>query len=83
MPGNKEETTNNVQLPSPDLWIHDGTLDLKQLLAISTQQPASIDYRQISNIRDNESQYLNVSHFLLHLSLPNPMKPGVKSRERD
>ena len=37
-------------------------------------------YREISNIRRTKSPNLTVSHFVLQLSLPNPMKPGVKSR---
>ena len=38
------------------------------------------EYRQISNISCTKSQNLNVSHLALQLSLPNPLKPGVKSR---
>ena len=37
-------------------------------------------YRKISKIRRNESPNINVSHLVLQLSLPNPMKPGVESR---
>ena len=38
-------------------------------------------YRRTSNIRCTKSQSLtNVSHFILQLSLPNPLKPCVKSR---
>ena len=37
-------------------------------------------YRKLSNIRRNKFQTLNVSRLVLQLSLPNPMKPGVKSR---
>ena len=37
-------------------------------------------YRKISNIRRTKSPNLNVSRLVLQLSLPNPMKPGVKSR---
>ena len=37
-------------------------------------------YRKISNIRRTKFQTLNVSRLVLQLSLPNPMKPGVKSR---
>ena len=37
-------------------------------------------YRKISNIRRIKSQNLNVCRLVLQLSLPNPMKPGVKSR---
>ena len=36
-------------------------------------------YRQISNIRRNESQLLNVCRLILK-SLPNPLKPSVKWR---
>ena len=37
-------------------------------------------YRRISNIRRTESPNLDVSRLVLQLSLPNPIKPGVKSR---
>ena len=36
--------------------------------------------RKTSCISRPKSQNLNVSHLVLQLSLPNPMKPGVKSR---
>ena len=39
-------------------------------------------YRQTSCISCTESQHLNVSRLALQLSLPNPWKPGVKSRMR-
>ena len=41
-----------------------------------------IGLHQTSNtgIRHNKSQNLNVSRLVLQLSLPNPLKPGVKSR---
>ena len=35
---------------------------------------------QISNISHTKSQNLNVSHLVLQLSLPNPLKPSVKWR---
>ena len=38
------------------------------------------DYCQISNKRHTKSPNLNVSRLVLQLSLPNPLKPGVKSR---
>ena len=38
------------------------------------------NYRKISNIGHTKSLNLNVSHLVLQLSFPNPMKPGVKSR---
>ena len=37
-------------------------------------------YRQISNISRTKSQNFNVSRLILQLPLPNPFKPGVKSR---
>ena len=37
-------------------------------------------YHQTSNISRIKSQNLNVSRLVLQLSLPNPLKPGVKSR---
>ena len=38
------------------------------------------DYRKISNMRHTKSQNSNDSHLVLKSSLPNPLKPGVKSR---
>ena len=38
------------------------------------------NYRTISNIRCPKSPNLNVSRLVVELSLPNPMKPVVKSR---
>ena len=37
-----------------------------------------IIYRKLSNIRRTKSQNLNDSRLVLHLSLPNLLKPGVK-----
>ena len=37
-------------------------------------------YRQVSNIRRTKSQQLKDSRTVLRLSLPNPLKPDVKSR---
>ena len=39
-----------------------------------------ITYRKISNISSTKSQNLNDSHLVLKSSLPNSLKPGVKSR---
>ena len=39
-----------------------------------------VDYRQFSNIRNTQSQNINVSRLVLQWSLPNPLKPGVKWR---
>ena len=38
------------------------------------------NYRQVSNIRRTKSQHLKDSRTVLRLSLPNPLKPDVKSR---
>ena len=37
-------------------------------------------YRKISNIRGTQNQNLNDSRLIMQLPLPNPLKPGVKSR---
>ena len=37
-------------------------------------------YDQTSSISCTKFQNLNVSHLLLYLSLPSPLKPGVQSR---
>ena len=37
-------------------------------------------YRKVSNIKRTKSQNLNDSRLVLQLSLPNRLKPGVKSR---
>ena len=37
-------------------------------------------YRKLSNIRRTKSQHLNDSRLILQMSLPNPLKPGVKLR---
>ena len=45
-----------------------------------TEMYLKITYRKVSNIRRTKSQNLNDSHLVLKSSLPNPLKPGVKSR---
>ena len=41
----------------------------------------NFNYREISNISRTKSQNINVSHLVLQLSLPNPMKPGVRNED--
>ena len=41
---------------------------------------AKLEYRQFSNISCTQSQNTIVSHLVLQLSLPNPLKPCVKLR---
>ena len=50
------------------------------LCHFSAPTPKWAHYRKISNIRRTKSPSLNVSLLVLQLSLPNPMKPGFKSR---
>ena len=38
------------------------------------------NYRKVSNIRRTKSQNLKASRLILQMSLPNPLKPGVKLR---
>ena len=39
-----------------------------------------LTYHQVSNIRCTKSQHLKDSRSVLRMSLPNPLKPDVKSR---
>ena len=39
-----------------------------------------LDYRQTSDIGRTDSQNLNAPCLFLQLPLPNPLKPGLKSR---
>ena len=43
-------------------------------------QGQDIGYRQVSNIRRTKFQQLKDYRTVLRLSLPNPLKPDVKSR---
>ena len=44
------------------------------------QKIVIVKYRPLSNISRTQSQNINVSRLVLQLSLPNPLKPGVKLR---
>ena len=52
----------------------------KTFLGNNSLREPMLTYRKISNIRRTKSPNLNVSRLVLQLSLPNPMKPGFKSR---
>ena len=39
----------------------------------------SVNYRKVSNIRRTKYQNLNDPRLVLQLSVPNPLKPSVKS----
>ena len=45
---------------------------------VYTDKTVYLYYHQFSNIIRTQSQNMNVSRFVLQLSLPNPLKPGVK-----
>ena len=51
-------------------------------MTVEGPPPAEVKraYCQTSNRRHTKSQHLNVSHLVLQLPLPNPLKPGVNSR---
>ena len=57
--------------------VHDSPLEAVQTAA---KQLRRITYRQVSDIRRTKSQHLEDSRTVLRLSLPNPLKPDVKSR---
>ena len=76
--------------PAPRLAIHDANYsgaskkpilpDGHKCKVVFHKGTLLITYRKISNIRRTKWPNLNVSCLVLQLSLPNPMKPGVKSR---
>ena len=45
----------------------------------NTRSRIDFNYRKIIIIRRTISHHLNDSRLVLQLSLPNPLKPGVKS----
>ena len=49
------------------------------IMWLARSMMCSLTYRQISNISRTKSQKWNVSRFVLQLSLPNPLRPGVES----
>ena len=54
--------------------------DLNFLSYLSVEKWWKYKYRQVSNIRCTKSQHFKNSRDVLQLSLPNPLKPDVKSR---
>ena len=57
------------------LWSY----DISRLKLVHTSRPKDA-YHQTSNISCTKSQNSNVSRLVSQLPLPNPLKPGVKSR---
>ena len=52
-------------------------MNLRQISRIKASQ--NWEYRKTACISRTKSQNLNISRLVLQLSLPNPLKPGVKS----
>ena len=65
----QSETTPYAHLPA-----------LVNVLLVTCAWTEDLEYCQSSNIWHTKSQNLTVSHLILQLSLPNPLKPGVKSK---
>ena len=63
-------------ISNTETWLHDPMTGHR---IWATAMP-SVQYRQVSNIRRTKSQNLKDSRTVLWLSLPNPLKPDVKSR---
>ena len=69
-------------------YLHDGMSYTDKMVFFNWNWPwyikslCRIDdiYRKVSNISGTKSQNLNASRLILQLYLPNPLKPGVKSR---
>ena len=54
--------------------------DFHNLWDLGVKNTNKFYYRKVSNIRRTKSPNLTASRLVLQLSLPNPKKPGVKSR---
>ena len=65
------------------LWKYTGKTDMCQTTTKHNKaQAVRMDigtYRKVSNIRRTKCQNLNDSRLVLQLSIPNPLKPSVKS----
>ena len=57
-------------------WTHTESCQLQQIMIFQW----FCGYHKVSNIRRTKSQNLNDPRLILQMSLPNPLKPGVKSR---
>ena len=65
--------------PQPDTYLAALQLNSRALLSPSNRTNG-VNYRKVSNIRRTEFQNLNDSRPVLQLSLPNLLKPCIKSR---
>ena len=64
---------------SPLNFPHKGPV-ARRLMFLDIGSQVIWDYRHVPNIRRTKSQHLKDSRIVLRLSLPNPLKPDVKSR---
>ena len=51
-------------------------------MAVNGIRNLCVDYCLVSNIRRAKSKHLKDSRTVLRLSMPNPLKPDVKSRTK-
>ena len=75
-------TCTHTSCSDPDRITSDRLSDRHELLNVwhILRWHPYIIYRQVSNIRRTKSQHLKDSCTVSRLSLPNPLKPDVKSR---
>ena len=72
---------NTLQSYNMDDFTHVSQVHVIFNVTIINRRIASlhIKYRKVSNIRRTKCQNLNDSRLVLQLSVPNPLKPSVKS----
>ena len=68
-----------------DIWLSQVLIpSVGHIIYTTSRKPIRLisihNYRQVSNIRRTKSQHSKDSRTVLRLSLPNPLKPDVKSR---
>ena len=60
-------------------YLNEWNSDNSELVEIHAKHPSVDTYRKVSDIRDTKYQNLDDSRLFLQLSMPNPLKPSVKS----
>ena len=76
------QTTTKISKPfiAAFLWDEPPLTDRFPSQRASNMSETVSTYRQVSNIRRTKSRHFKDSRTVLRLSLPNPLKPDVKSR---
>ena len=82
---NNNGSSQPILIPDRLMLTNDGeaqheTAPFAEPITIVVVDASVSTYREVSNIRRTKSQNLNASRLVLKLSLPNPLKPGVKLR---